>query len=258
MSKPGQERPPLARSVRRAIGQAVESFSLILPHDRILLGLSGGKDSILLALGLRELQRRSPVPFHLQACFVDSHGEDSVPLSLQDFAASLGIPLITRSYPIFPILKEREEAHPCSLCAHLRRGILASCAQETGNNVLALGHHLDDALETTLLNLCHAGRFRCFSPHMTMSRSGIRVIRPLVFLEESAVAAEVARLGYIPSAPPCPFGMEGRRGAMKHLLKELETSIPEIKGNLLHALQTHPLPDGWGTPSGASRRRSAP
>ena len=239
---------PLSRTIRRGLGQAVETFSMIRPGDRILLGFSGGKDSLLLARGLAELRRRSPVPFELRGCFVDPTGGSFDAAPLRALAERLELPLQTRPYPIFPLLEERQEPHPCSLCAHLRRGLLASCAREEGCNVLALGHHLDDALETTLLNLCHAGRFRCFSPHMVMSRTGLRVIRPLVFLEERTVTAEVARMGVQPCAPPCPFGAETRRAGMKKLLEDLRGSIPEIKGNLLHALRSHPTPDGWEDP----------
>ena len=123
---------------------------MIRPDDSILIGLSGGKDSLLLALALAILKKRSPVRFSLRACLIDQSNGAMEPERLAEYMAALGIPLTIVKHPTYQIMKEREERSPCSLCANMRRGILANQAKELACGVIALGHHKDDAAETVL------------------------------------------------------------------------------------------------------------
>ncbi len=237
--------PSLSLSLRKKVGLATGRFRMISPGDRIMIGLSGGKDSLVLTAALAGLRRRSPVHFSLSACFVDITGGETDAAPLQVFCDTLGIPFIVRPHPIVGIIELPDERSPCSLCANIRRGILNTAAKEEGCNLLALGHNLDDAVETALMNLFHTGRFRAFQPKFWQSRSGMTVIRPLVFAEERKIEKEARRLG-LPVLPyVCPFSVETERVRAKSILDKLSAGNPRIKYNILHALQCLDERDRW-------------
>ncbi len=229
----------LSASIRRRAGEAIAHFAMIRPDDRILIGFSGGKDSLVLSYALARLKQHSPVSFSLRACLIDTASPDAAPRDTHAqaaFLASLGIPFEIETYPIFDIIKENRASSACGLCAHLRRGILSSHARERGCNVLALGHHKDDVAETALMNLFYTGRFGSFEPHMLMERSDVRVIRPLVFVEERRIALEATRLRLPVIESDCPFAATSSRLRMKKLLGDLEGESAGIKSNILNAL----------------------
>ena len=229
----------------RFVGEAIRDYSMIGPGDRIMIGLSGGKDSLILSLALAVLRRRSPVKFGLSASLIDQTGGTMETAKVEEFMGELEIPLTIFSHPTFSIMEERDERSPCSLCANLRRGILAGQAKEAGANVLALGHHKDDAVETVLLNLFYGGRFKCGQPSMFMSRTEIRVIRPLAYTEERRIALEAARLGLPVTSACCPYSEDSKRLSAKNILKEMEKEMPEIKSNVIHALKNVLESDVW-------------
>ncbi|NLD06431.1 MAG: tRNA 2-thiocytidine(32) synthetase TtcA [Synergistaceae bacterium] len=218
---------------------------MIVSGDRIMIGLSGGKDSLTLSLALAVLRRRSPVKFGLTACLID-HTDGNINTSmLEGLMGELEIPLRIFKHPTYSIMEKRDERSPCSLCANLRRGILADQAKEIGANVLALGHHKDDAVETVLLNLFYGGRFKCYQPNMLMSRTEIKVIRPLVYIEERRIALEAARLKLPVTNACCPYSEKSKRLSTKRILEEIEKEIPEIKSNVIHALKNVLESDVW-------------
>ena len=239
------EKYPISQKIMRFIGEAIRDYSMIGPGDRIMIGLSGGKDSLILSLALAVLRRRSPVKFGLTACIIDQTGGTMDTSLLEKFMAELDIPLSIFDHPTYSIMEERDERSPCSLCANLRRGILAAQAKEAGTNVLALGHHKDDAVETVLLNLFYGGRFKCWQPTMFMSRTEIRVIRPLAYIEERRISLEAARLGLPVTSSCCPYSSDTKRLSAKNLLKEMEKEMPELKSNVIHALRTVKGNDVW-------------
>ena len=243
--------PPmeLSLSLRKKIGLAAGRFKMISPGDRIMMGLSGGKDSLVMAVALAGLKKRSPVPFSLSACFVDvSGGERNVGL-LQEFCDSLDIPFFVRPHPIEKIIETRNERSPCSFCANIRRGILNSAALDEGCSLLALGHNLDDAAETALMNLFRTGRFRAFKPKLWQSRTGMTVIRPLVFAEERKIEREARRLG-LPVLPyVCPFSLDTERSRAKKTIEALSAGNPGVKYNIIHALQCLDEDDRWEAPT---------
>ena len=229
----------------RFIGEAIRDYSMIVPGDRIMIGLSGGKDSLILSLALAVLRRRSPVKFGLSATLIDQTGGTMETAKVKEFMNELEIPLSIFNHPTFSIMEERDERSPCSLCANLRRGILAGQAKEAGANVLALGHHKDDAVETVLLNLFYGGRFKCWQPNMFMSRTEIRVIRPLLYIEERRIALEAERLKLPVTSSCCPYSGKSKRLSAKKILEEMEKEIPEIKSNVIHALKNVLESDVW-------------
>ncbi len=210
-----------------------------------MIGLSGGKDSLILSLALALLRERSPVKFELQACLVDQSGGSMNGSHLSEYMGLLGIPLDIVVHQTYKIVKERDERSPCSFCANMRRGILAGHAKEKGCNVLALGHHKDDTVETVLLNLFYGGRFKCYRPHLYMSRTGIRVIRPLIYIEEKNLIIEAGRLKLPVISSCCPYGDKSKRKSTKELLSKIEADVPEIKSNVIHALQNVLESDIW-------------
>lgn len=236
----------LRKKIIKNIGRAICDYSMIREGDRILVGLSGGKDSNLLLYSLCGLRRRSPVRFDVCAFTIDPAGERSDLGILAEYAESLGVPFSVERYPIFNILDSSGSKSPCSLCANIRRGMLASAARARGCNALALGHHRDDAIETALLNLLYAGRFRSFQPHITMSRSGVRVIRPLVYVPERDIVEENAALGLPRIDFNCRHAAASRRARVKSLVRDLSGESRDVPGNIVHALRNCRTSDAWG------------
>lgn len=240
-----EETYPLSKKISRYVGESIKDYNMIRSGDSIMIGLSGGKDSLVLSLALAVLKKRSPVKFDLTACLVDQTDGTLDISAVQKYMDMLSIPLKVTVHPTYKIIENREERSPCGLCANLRRGILASMAKELGCNVVALGHHKDDAAETVLLNLMYCGRFKCYHPHLFMSRSGIRVIRPLVYIEEKKLELEAARLALPIINSCCPYGDKSKRRSAKELIKTLELDFPDIKSNIIHALKNTSENDVW-------------
>lgn len=234
------------KKTARAIGRAISDYGMIEEGDRVLVGLSGGKDSCLLLYSLCRLCRRSPVQFEVTALSIDPTDEGVDWSPVEKFAHELGVALEIIRYPVFSILKNSKSSSPCSLCANIRRGILASAANRLGCNVLALGHHRDDAVETVFLNMIYAGRFGCFQPSMHMSRSGVRVIRPLVYVPEVAIEREATRLSLPRLDFGCEYSASSRRAEVKRKLKELSEIAVDLDSNVIHALRRSKDAEAWG------------
>ncbi|MDO5115898.1 MAG: ATP-binding protein [Synergistaceae bacterium] len=245
LKKDFEESYPLSKKISRFAGEAIRDYSMIKAGDSILIGLSGGKDSLLLSLALAALRKRSPVKFTLRACLIDQSDGSMEPEKLTEYLALLDIPLTIITHPTYRIMKERGERSPCSLCANLRRGILAGAAKELGCGVIALGHHKDDAAETVLLNLFYGGRFKCFHPHLYMSRTKTRVIRPLIYVEERNIALEAERLKLPVVSSCCPYGDKSKRKDVKEKISALEKELPELKSNIIHALKNLKSDESW-------------
>lgn len=236
---------PLSKKVRHLLGEAINNFNMVCEGDSILVGFSGGKDSALLLMALDELRKKSPVKFTLKATMIVPVSENINLTPWEDFSKTCDVPLDVHPYPIFKIIDDRNERSPCSLCAHMRRGLLASRAKELGCNVLALGHHKDDAVETLLLNLLYTGRIKSFHPNLHMSRTDIRVIRPLIYVSEEQVLSESKRLSFPILDLQCPYAKDNKRQRVKELVHNLSLEFPDFKSNVIHALQKVDLGELW-------------
>ncbi len=245
MLKDFEELYPISKKISRFVGEAIRDYSMIRAGDGVMIGLSGGKDSLLLSLALASLRKRSPVKFRLRACLIDQSGGSMETVPLLEFMNILGIPVTVMNHPTYRIMTERAERSPCSLCANMRRGMLANAARAGDCGVLALGHHKDDAAETVLMNLFYGGRFKCFHPHLYMSRTRIRVIRPLIYVEERRIRLESERLALPVAASCCPFGGGTKRDEAKKTLARLIEATPELKSNIIHALKNMREREGW-------------
>lgn len=237
----------LSEKISSKIGRAVRDFKMITSADRITVGLSGGKDSALLLAALAGMKRKSVVDFHLDACLVDITDGKTDTILMKDLCEKLKIELDVIPYPVLDIISSRNEKFPCSFCANIRGGILFNRAREKGATAVAMGHHLDDAVETVLLNLFYAGRFRCFTPNSWRSRTNLRLIRPLVYLPERSIVEEIDRLGIRTISPMCPFSHDSQRCRTKKLVETLEQEIPDVRSQVLHALRDVRLEDTWSS-----------
>ena len=220
------------------VRKADTDFGLIEAGDRIAVGVSGGKDSLLLLHALALYRKFSHKDFTLTAVTV-TLGLEPFDLSpVQQLCDELEISYVIRETQIGQIIFEwRKEKNPCALCAKMRRAALARLCQELGCNKLALGHHREDALETLLMSTIYEGRFRTFHPKTLMSRTNITVIRPLVYLPEKHVLHMLRTLKLPVVTSPCPVNGETKREEMKNLLKEMNRRYPDFSDRLLHALQ---------------------
>lgn len=220
-------------SVRRA----VETYNMIEDGDRVGVGLSGGKDSLVLLKALSAYRRFSPAKFELYAFTVDL-GIGNVNFQpLIDFCAAENVPYHIEHTDIGQIIFEvRKETHPCSLCSKMRRGALNSLLIAKGVNKLALGHHADDLAETFLLSAFYEGRLSTFAPINLMDRSGVTLIRPLILTYEKNIAAYAKSAGLPVTKNPCPANHETQREYVKNLIKSIQKDIPIAKDRLVSAI----------------------
>ena len=224
--------------------KAIENYTMIEENDKIAVGLSGGKDSITLLMGLKALQRFYPKKFDIIAVTVDS-GFDSFDSSfLENLCKELEIPIFIEKTDIKEIVFDvRKEKNPCSLCANLRRGIINSVAIREGCNKIALGHNLDDVLETFLLNLLYTGSLSTLSPKSYMDRTQITLIRPLILLSEKDANRYVKKNNKTIMPKVCPMDERTKRESMKEQIFLWSKDIPMIRANLFGAISRNL--DGW-------------
>lgn len=231
------------KSLRRKIGQALSNWNMIEAGDRVLAGLSGGKDSLVLLHALSDFQKRSPAKFFLAALSVKITGLNTE--ILKEYCEAKNIDYYVVEQPIIEIIKSRGEKSPCSFCANMRRGIISSWASENNFNKLALGHTLDDAAETFFMNLLHAGRAKSFQPVAYMSRTNIKVIRPLVLATEAAIIDEAKRLELPVVKSPCPFAGHTERQKIREFIADLRKKIPDLYSKIINALENLSDLDSW-------------
>ena len=226
---------------------AMEKYDMIAPADTVAVGVSGGKDSLALLYALCGLRRFYPVPYTVKAVSVDPcfFGQPTDYGQIEALCAELGVELTVRRTELYHIIFEtRKEPNPCSLCARMRRGILHDTCKAVGANKLALGHHMDDAAETFLMNLLSGGTVGSFKPVTYLSRKEITVIRPMIFASENDVrrAAEKQNLPVIKS--PCPMDKASEREQIKTLMRELEKKYPALSEKITGAMAKEGL-SGW-------------
>lgn len=225
--------------------KAIEHYQMIEEGDKIAVGLSGGKDSITLLMGLKSLQRFYPKHFELVAISVNPNFEFFNTEFLKKTCENIGVEYIEASSNIKEIVFDiRKEKNPCSLCANLRRGILNSTAVEHGCNKLALGHNEDDVLETFFLNLLYAGNLSTFAPVSYMDRSEITLIRPLIYAPEKDIRSFVKRNSIEVMQKNCPMDGVSKREDMRQLLFDFAIKIPNVRANIMGAIKRANI-NGW-------------
>ena len=225
--------------------KAIRAYDMIQDGDKIAVCLSGGKDSITMLIGLKQLQTYFDKDFEIIALAVNPGFEFFDCDFLQKTCDGIGVPLIIEDSNIKQIVFDiRDEKRPCSLCANIRRGILNSVAIREGCNKIALGHNEDDALETLLMNLFLTGAFSTFAPTSYMDRSKMTVIRPLIYTSEKEIQRFVKRQNIKVMNKACPMDGVSKREYMKDLLNKLNIDIPMCRANLLGVIKRNKL-NGW-------------
>ena len=232
------------KKVLGCIRRACEDFHLIEDGDIVAVGVSGGKDSLLLLYALSLYRKFAPQRFEVKGLTLTIGLEPFDTSKVAALCEKLGVEYIVRPTEICkhtqigPIIFDyRKEKNPCSMCAKMRRGALNDLAKECGCNKVALGHHRDDALETLLLCLLHEGRIHTFHPKSYLSKADLTVIRPMVYLPEKHII-HVAREMQLPIIPsPCPANGATEREEMKYLLDSLCKLYPNAREMMLSALQ---------------------
>lgn len=223
--------------MQRLLGElrkADNAYGLIQPGDRIAVGVSGGKDSLVLLALLGAYRRFSPAPFSLDAICLKI-GDPFDWEKIARFCREQNVPFTLAEENLLPSL-EREKS-PCSLCARLRRGILLEKAQALSCNKLALGHHRDDVMETYLMSTVYEGRFYALQPKRPMEKGNITVIRPLIDMKEGSIAALAGRLHFPIVKNPCPVDGRTKRQEMKEALRALEKRFPGALDHFQTALE---------------------
>ncbi len=231
-------KPP--KSLLRQVGKAVVDYGMIRDGDRILLGVSGGKDSLSLLAILRHLQSYAPVRFELGVVTVDPQVPGFDPGPLRNYYDSLGLPWFYEQQPIMEQAKEHMDGDSfCAYCSRMKRGIIYSTCRREGYGVLALAQHLDDLAESLLMSIFHGGQLRTMKARYLNDAGDIRVIRPLAYCRERQTAdfARKAGLPVVPDSCPACFSAPTRREHMKALLAREEADYPHLYANILHAMR---------------------
>ena len=237
------------------VRKAVDDFNMISEGDHIAVGVSGGKDSLVLLRSLVHLQGYYPKHFELSAITIEVGFPNMDFEPVAKLCSSLNVPYTRVKTDIREIIFDvRKESNPCSLCSKMRRGSLNDTIREQGISKLALGHHKDDVIETFLMSLLFEGRINCFRPLTFLDRSGVTQIRPMIYADEPRIERLAERLELPVVQNTCPEDKESKRREIKELIASLETSYPDIKNKIFGAIKRMPLP-GWED-AGSSRRGS--
>lgn len=227
--------------IKRLTGKAIGDFNLIENGDKILIGVSGGKDSYTLLHVLESLRKRAPIDFELFPVTVDSGFPGFRKEIIEEHLKKQGFNYLIKKTSCYQIIEEKRDpgSSYCSFCARLRRGVIYSTADKLGCNKIALGHHLDDFIETLLLNQFYNGRLSAMSPKLLADNNRHTVIRPLVYVEEDEIIAFTSRNSFPVICCACPVcgRVEQKRKKTKALLKNLSQDNPSIKKSLLSSLK---------------------
>ena len=233
-------------SFTSVVRKGVDNYHMIQNGDCIAVGVSGGKDSLVLLCALAQLRRYYPQKFGLQAITIELGYSEMDYSPVTELCRRIGVPYTRVKTDIREVVFDvRQEDNPCSLCAKMRRGALNDTLKAQGCNKLALGHHMDDAVETFVMSLLFEGRISCFKPVTYMSRADVYQIRPMVYASEERIASLARDLALPIVKNACPADRDSKRREVKLLLKEAERDYPDIKSKIFGAMKRLPL-TGWG------------
>ena len=259
---PFEERKPLKEIERSILKKyrkytwskfikAIKDYKLVEEGDKIAVAISGGKDSLLMAKMFQELKRHGQVNFELEFIAMDPGYHPDIRQLLIDNCEYLEIPIKLFDANIFEVADEIASDYPCYMCARMRRGALYNKAEELGCNKLALGHHFDDVIETTMLNLLCAGNFKTMLPKLNSTNfDGIQIIRPLYYIREESIIKFIQNSGIWPLNCACMVAAKktgNKRNEIKDLIKSLGENFQEVEKSIFRAAQNVYLDSvlGW-------------
>lgn len=226
------------KALYRAVGQAIQRYSMISDGDRIGVGLSGGKDSFTLLTVLEERRRWVPIDYSVVAFHIDLGfpGKNSDIIAAYCREKGYRFHMVHTDYGLRGHSPENRE-NPCFLCAHLRRKRLFELSHEWGCTTLALGHNKDDTIETLFLNMCYSGEISTMPPSQVFFKGKLKVIRPLAFADKKLIS-RFAQDNDLPDLlDPCPSAQTSKRKEMRDILERLYQNNKKIKGNIFRAMQ---------------------
>jgi len=234
------------RKILSYLRRAVDDYNMINDGDRIAVGVSGGKDSMLLLCALKELQRFYPKKFDLMGITLDMGFPGFAPEPVIKFCKENDIKYEIVKTDIREIVFDiRKETNPCALCSKMRRGALNEAAKARGYDKVALGHHNDDVIETFYLCLLYEGKIGCFSPVTHLDRIDIHQIRPLIYAHEHEIRSAVERLNLPIIKSTCPADGNTKRQEIKEFVSKLDHDIKGSRERVFGALVRSGI-DGWG------------
>ncbi len=246
----------LPKQIFSKVMRAVVEFDMIQDGDKILIGLSGGKDSLLLSYALATLKQRTAKKFSLAAVTINPNFDNDFKFNaenLKKFCADLEIPYQIHDVDIFSAIQSCNK-NPCFTCAYFRRAAINRIANEIGANKVAYAHHLDDAVETFFMSLLSSGQLTTFTPKTFLSRTNITVIRPLVYLREFQIV-NFAEKNFNVVKSPCPFNGNTNRQNIKNLIAELGKSFPDLFEHLAAAMRESSIGELWSAPKTQAEMR---
>ncbi|MBQ3336175.1 MAG: tRNA 2-thiocytidine biosynthesis protein TtcA [Selenomonadaceae bacterium] len=237
--------------------RAVVEFEMISDGDKILIGVSGGKDSLLLTYALATLRERAKKNFSLRALTIDPKFSEDLSENIsgvKKFCNELGIAHEVCAVDIAAMIREQNDKSPCYTCAYFRRAVMNRRANELGANKVAYAHHLDDAVETFFMSLLSSGQLTTFLPKTFLDRTNITVIRPLVYVREHEIKNFTRGFEVLKS--PCPFDGATNRQRVKNLIDELEKIFPDLFSHLAAALRKNSIGELWDAPKTREQMRA--
>lgn len=233
----------------KKLWRAIIEFDLIEPHDRILIGLSGGKDSTFLTFALKQLQLHAPFPFEVAALTLDPQFAAPFPVEkLKAWCEGLHISHTTLTSPIAETIEKQQNKDACYICSTLRRGTINTYATKQGFNKIAYAHHQDDAVETFFMSLFYAGELRTFQPKTFLDRTHLTVIRPLLYFREQEIRETVKTYGFTILSSPCPLDGKTKRQEVKERIASLEAENPLFYNHLLSGMRQAGKAALWPAP----------
>ena len=240
------------RTLLACIRKADQTYNLINRGDKIVIGLSGGKDSLALCYCLNLYKKFSHTDFEIQPVTLDLGFPNFNPQPLIDFCESIGLKLIVHDskevYEILSIQKEKQHLKhlPCSICSRMKKAAINKVANELGFNKVAFAHHADDAIETLILNQIYGSRIATFSPKMHLENANIDFIRPFILVHEKDIKTFIKEEEIFVMGSSCPADKNTTREEIKNLLKDLYHQFPKAKENFLSMISNYEQEDLWG------------
>ena len=247
----------LPKLIESKIMRALVEFDMIQDGDKILIGLSGGKDSLLLTYALSILRKRLAKNFSLVALTIDPNFDENFKINaakLTEFCMALEIEHKVHNVDIAGAIRTQGK-NPCFTCAYFRRAAVNRIANEIGANKVAYAHHLDDAVETFLMSLLSSGQLTTFQPKTFLSRTNITVIRPLIYLREFEVENFVVEKNFDVLKSPCPIDGKTNRQVIKNLIAELGKTFPDLFDHLTAAIRKNSVGELWDAPKTRQQMR---
>lgn len=229
-----------SKKIRRQTGKALSDFQMIRPQDRILVAVSGGKDSLSLLHTLMHFKRHAPIDFEISVITINPQSDDFDPSPLKEYMQQLGLTYHFISEPIVKLANQHMKKDSfCAFCSRMRRGLMYKTAREGNYNVIALGQHLDDLAESFLMSALHGGHLKTMKAHYVIDEGDLRVIRPFVYVRERELRefADISKLPVIEDNCPACFAKPTQRFKMKQILATQEAEYSNTFKSLLSTMK---------------------